>query len=154
MTCKAIICHGPGHQSKTRCQIKWRHSVHAAFYGSARQFACWKGDKICSGFFDEPPDPAVDETKQYVNSKSSADWSSYFYQYTNRLAHLYFLRVLNDIPAYLIFVYFLNDKDMNGPETEAEWIAALKVMKKYLGIGRNRLSKYIGDIFVDVKDLT
>ncbi len=32
-----------------------------------------------------------------------------FYQYINRLAHLYLLRVLNKIPAYLVFVYFVND---------------------------------------------
>jgi len=42
---------------------------------------------------------------------------------------------------------------MNGPNTEAEWTAALRVMKKYLGIGRNRLNKYITEVFIDVRDL-
>ncbi|MFC1839814.1 hypothetical protein ACFL1N_09550 [Thermodesulfobacteriota bacterium] len=96
---------------------------------------------------------SLDETKQYVNSKSSADWSSYFYQYTNRLTHLYFLWVLNSIPTYLIFIYFLNDKEMKGPETKAEWLSALKVMKKYLGIRRNKLNKFVGEMFIDVRDL-
>jgi hypothetical protein len=43
--------------------------------------------------------------KEYIGSKSAADWSSLFYQYDNRLAHLYFLRVLNGINAYMIFLY-------------------------------------------------
>jgi len=96
---------------------------------------------------------ALAKTKRYVNSKSEADWSSYFYQYTNRLAHLYLLRVLNNIPAFLVFVYFLNDEAMQGPSTEAEWRAAIKLTHKYLGIKRNRLSRYMGDIFVDVNEL-
>ena len=96
---------------------------------------------------------SLQETKTYVNSNSPADWSSFFYQYTNRLAHLYLLRVLNSVPAFLVFIYFLNDRQMNGPETEPEWKAALTVMHKYLGIKRNKLAKYVGDVFVDVNDV-
>lgn len=96
---------------------------------------------------------SLTEVKEYVNSKSKSDWSSYFYQYTNRLAHLYFLRVLNNIPAFLVFVYFLKDRAMDGPNTKAEWKAATKVMHKYLGIGSNKLSRYVGDVFIDVNDL-
>lgn len=97
---------------------------------------------------------ALAETRQYVNSKSEAEWSSYFYQYTNRLAHLYLLRALNKIPAFLVFVYFLNDKTMEGPTTPGEWKGAIQVMKKYLGIGKNRLSNYIADVFIDVNQLS
>ncbi|GAH84900.1 unnamed protein product, partial [marine sediment metagenome] len=43
---------------------------------------------------------SLKETKKYLNSSDEADWSRRFYQYTNRLAHLYFLRVLNKLPAY------------------------------------------------------
>jgi len=35
-----------------------------------------------------------------------APWDSPFYQYANRLAHLYFLRQLNGLDAYLLFLYF------------------------------------------------
>jgi hypothetical protein len=52
-----------------------------------------------------------------------------------------------------VFVYFLKDKDMSGPETEAEWKSALKLVHTCLGIGRNKLSKYIIDAFVDVKNI-
>jgi len=76
-----------------------------------------------------------------------------FYQYANRIAHLYLLRVLNGIPAYLVFVYFLNDEIMGGPKTEEEWIGALKLLHAYLGIGRNKLGKFVIDVFIDVRDL-
>ena len=33
--------------------------------------------------------------KAFVNSKAPVDWSTNFYQYSNRLAHLYFLREMN-----------------------------------------------------------
>ena len=95
---------------------------------------------------------ALTETKSYLNSKSESNWSSYFYQYTNRLAHLYLLRVLNKIPAYLVFIYFLNDEAMQGPNTEAEWRVAIRLVHKYLGIKRNRLSKYTADVFIDIND--
>jgi hypothetical protein len=96
---------------------------------------------------------SLNETKTFLHSNSEHDWSSVFYQYTNRLAHLYLLRALNQVPAYLIFLYFVNDKDMNGPRSVDEWIGALSLLKSYLGVGRHRLDKYIADIFIDVKAL-
>ena len=96
---------------------------------------------------------SLQEAKQYLNPKSETDWSSPFYQYTNRIAHLYLFRVLNEVPAYLIFVYFLNDEEMKGPRTADEWKGALKLLHGYLGIGRNRLSKFVVDVYVDINDL-
>lgn len=97
---------------------------------------------------------SLNETRQYLNSKSQADWASSFYQYTNRIAHLYLLRVLNHLPAYLIFIYFINDTEMKGPKTEEEWKGAIKLLQSYLGLTRHKLSKYIADIFIDVHGLT
>jgi len=96
---------------------------------------------------------SLNETKAYLNSQSEHDWSSTFYQYTNRLAHLYLLRVLNRVPAYLVFVYFLNDNEMNGPKSIGEWSGALKLLHSFLGIGRHKLSNYIADIFIDIADI-
>ena len=93
------------------------------------------------------------ETKKYLRSKSPNDWSSTFYQYTNRLAHLYLLRVLNDIPAYLVFIYFLNDQKMNGPSSIPEWRGAIELLHAYLGIKETRLPDYIIDVFVDVREI-
>ena len=93
---------------------------------------------------------SLDDTKTFLHSNSEHDWSSIFYQYTNRLAHLYLLRELNEVPAYLVFVYFVNDNEMNGPQSIDEWNGALSLLMSYLGIGRHRLKKYIADIFIDV----
>lgn len=65
--CKAVIHHGPGHQSRTHCRVKGPHEVHEAVYGSHRQFATWRTPAVpaqstvgpmdvFSGFFDEPPE--------------------------------------------------------------------------------------------------
>ena len=86
-------------------------------------------------------------------SDRPADWAGTFYQYTNRLAHLHFLREDNGIPAHLVFVYFLNAKDVKGPSDPAEWIGAIKLMEGYLGLGRHRLSRFIHKVFVDVDDI-
>lgn len=57
--CEAVLWHGPGHQSKTACQLKGNHEVHAALYPSG--YATWRGRSAMTGFFDEPPD--ADETE-------------------------------------------------------------------------------------------
>ena len=96
---------------------------------------------------------SLNETREYLNSRSENDWSSPFYQYANRMAHLYLLRMLNGVPAYLVFVYFLNDKDMGGPSTKEEWLGAIRLLHAYLGLGRNRLKGFIIETFCDVNDL-
>jgi hypothetical protein len=97
---------------------------------------------------------SLEDTKRFVNSKSKADWSNFFYQYTNRLAHLYYLRHLNGVSAYLIFLYFTGDASVDGhPTTREEWYGAIKLMKEYLGIGRSKLSPYILDIYIDVSEI-
>lgn len=98
-------------------------------------------------------DKSLNETKDYLGLKNDIDWSGKFYQYTNRLAHLYFLRVRRDKPAYLINIYFIEDKSVDGPDTKEEWKAALQVLHSYLGLSRHKLSKYMADIFIDVNEL-
>ena len=96
---------------------------------------------------------ALNETRDYLGISTDANWMGKFYQYTNRIAHLYFLRVKNNIPAFLINLYFLNDHEVNGPKREEEWKAALEVMKIYLGLKKHKLSKYMADVFIDVNDI-
>jgi hypothetical protein len=95
---------------------------------------------------------SLDETKRFLSSSSAADWTVGFYQFVNRLAHLYLLR-RNDLQAYLVFVYFLNDVEMSGPTTVKEWQAALDLLYAYLGLGRHKLQKYIFDVFIDVSQI-
>jgi len=96
---------------------------------------------------------SLDETKRYLGINNPNNWSGTFYQYTNRIAHLYLFRILRERPAYLVNIYFTNDVTVSGPETEAEWRAALKVVKTYFGLSRHRLAKYMAELFFDVREL-
>lgn len=95
-------------------------------------------------------DEALAEVKEFLGGNTEVDWSGTFYQVTNRLAHLYLLRTLNDVPAHLVFVYFIGDKDMGGPETSEEWEGAIKIVESYLGISRHKLSPFVRHVFCDV----
>ncbi len=61
--CSAILWHGNGHQSRTKCQLKGPHLTHYAVYGSDSQEAYWKGGEGVTGFFDEPPEEQDEEGK-------------------------------------------------------------------------------------------
>jgi len=93
---------------------------------------------------------SLERTKDFLNAKKMVDWSFGFYQYSNRLAHLYLLRELNQLPAYLLFIYFINDSEMNGPNTIDEWKGAIKLLHTYLGIRRHKMQRFTSDIFIDV----
>jgi len=95
------------------------------------------------------------EVQEFLGVEANIDWTGKLYQFANRIAHLYLLRKLNQIPAYLVFVYFIGDKEVGGPGSVSEWKAALAVVKGVLGIGdRHRLSRYMADVFIDVAKLT
>lgn len=96
---------------------------------------------------------SLSETKAFLNVNNEIDWSGKFYQYTNRLAHLYFLREKCKKETFLINVYFIGDETVSGPETKQEWDGAIKVLNSYLGLSRHKLSKYMADIFIDVNKL-
>ena len=82
------------------------------------------------------------------------DWSETFYQYANRIAHLYLLRKLNNLPAYLVFLYFLNDSEMKGPTCAEEWQGAIKLVETCLGLpSKHKLSDYIFHVYLDITQL-
>jgi hypothetical protein len=93
---------------------------------------------------------SLKETKKYLNSTARADWSQGFYQYTNRLGHLFLLREKNNLPAYLIDIYFLSDVEMNGPSTSNEWKGAIELLNSYLGIRKHELLKYTSNLFINI----
>ena len=97
---------------------------------------------------------SLDEVKKYLSVSDSIDWTGTFYQYVNRIAHLYYLREKNQIEARLLFIYFINDVTVRGPKTKDEWLGAIQTMECYLGLDKNhKLRRYIHDIFIDVNDL-
>jgi hypothetical protein len=94
---------------------------------------------------------SLDNVKEYLNVDSGIDWTSTYYQYTNRIAHLYYLRVLNNINAYLIFIYFINDSSVNGPKSTEEWKNEINKLHKDIGLKENNpLKEYIIDVFIDL----
>ena len=97
---------------------------------------------------------SLDEVKKYLNISNDIDWTGTFYQYVNRIAHLYYLREKNQIKAHLLFIYFINDITVHGPKTKDEWLGAIQTMECYLGLAKkHKLRRYIHDIFIDVSDL-
>lgn len=100
---------------------------------------------------------STDRVKRALAPRSQTDWCAEYYQYTNRLAHLYFLRTMNDLPAYLVFLYLTGGSDMQGPKIAEEWSGALRLVHKQLGIDDARLQQQLGgaviDIFIDVGDI-
>ncbi len=94
------------------------------------------------------------EVREFLAPMSTAEWTHTFYQYANRLAFLYFLRHVNQLPARLVFVYFVNARDVRGPASRLEWESALALMYAALGLPkRHPLSPFIHNIFIDAGEL-
>ena len=112
--------------------------------------ACGAGDKSMQLIKQ-----SLAETQKYIGTDSCHDWTQKFYQYTNRIAHLYFLRVLNNMSAYLLFVDFINATEVNGPSTVEEWAVETMRAERILGIKKHhKLSAYIRHIYIDVNDFS
>ena len=101
---------------------------------------------------------ALDETRAFLKVNSKTDWSEHFYQYTNRLAHLYYLRELNKVDAALVFVYFVGDTTVPGvnPVSRGGWRAAIDLANHHLGIREHSpwIRDNVADVFIDVEDLS
>jgi hypothetical protein len=93
---------------------------------------------------------SIDRTKVHLGVEQSVDWMGPFYQYANRLAHLHYLSTLNKVDAVLIFLYFMNDPDQNGPTTQREWEAASSVVRMTLGLPKRIRLRRVANVFIDV----
>jgi len=92
------------------------------------------------------------EARAFYAPRSRADWTGTFYQYANRLAHHYLLRQLNNVPAHLVFLYFLNDEEM-GAASESEWRGAIRLLHAALGLPADLTRFGVHDVFIDSKPL-
>jgi hypothetical protein len=79
-------------------------------------------------------DRSLESARRHYAPKSSARWSGHFYQYANRLAYQFWLRAQNGVPSSLVFLYFTNAVDMDGPATEEEWRGAPRLVHAVLGL--------------------
>lgn len=96
---------------------------------------------------------SLDETGRFLGAASTAKWSRTYYQYANRLAHLYLLRQLNNIQAWLVFLYFINADDVAGPKSAEEWGPSIEAAHAHLGVTRSQLGPYVINVFFDVDAL-
>jgi len=95
---------------------------------------------------------SLTQVQTYLENQSLVQWSKVFYQYANRIAHLYFLREIVKVDAFLIFVYFENDFTHIVTSHEA-WQGALLLQKRLMGLSEHKFQKFIQEIFIDVKEI-
>jgi hypothetical protein len=93
---------------------------------------------------------SLEKAKRHYGAREAADWTTGFYQYANRLAHLQFLTE-HGVDAHLIFVYFLNDPDM-GRASLAEWAKALDDCHDRLGLVREHSIPRVHSIYANVAE--
>lgn len=96
---------------------------------------------------------ALASAKQAFGAAPDASWSTPFYQYANRLAHLYFLRGVNGRDAYLLFVNFADAEDVPRPCTTHQWEGASRLMEKALGLGAHPFREHVRTLNWSVSDM-
>jgi hypothetical protein len=93
------------------------------------------------------------QARRYFAPRSKAEWSGLFYQYANRLAYQFYFRSLNGVESSLVFLYFTNAVDMDGPATEEEWHGASRLIHAVLGLPADLSSFGVYHAFVDARQL-
>lgn len=91
----------------------------------------------------------ISDTKAFLGITENDNWLEGFYQYSNRLAHLFFLREICCVDAELVFIYFCDDPT-HIPTSISAWEVALATQKRLMGI--NKLDN-VSELFVSCKDL-
>ena len=83
-----------------------------------------------------------------------AQWDRVYYQYANRLAHLWFLRT-HGVEAHLLLIGFLGDEERRGPKDAGDWETAYRQADLALGLPRDHaLTPYIHHLCPTVDALT
>jgi hypothetical protein len=117
------------------------------------------GEMVSSPSGAESPDSirlidrSLAEAKHFYKAKPEVDWSKCFYQYCNRLAHLYWLREREGVEAELVFACFVGDSDMGGPTSDLEWRAAIKLLERFLGVTEHKLRSHVHHVFTHVESI-
>ena len=97
---------------------------------------------------------SLESARRHYAPKASASWSGHFYQYANRLAHQFWLKSKNEVPSALVFLYFTNAVDMDGPATEEEWRGAERLIHAVLGLPADLTRFGVHTAFLDADLLT
>lgn len=78
----------------------------------------------------------MDPAKRVLGAGEDADWLDGYYQYSNRLSHLAFLRE-RGVDAWMVFLCFVGDAEMHGSCSEAEWLPHIKAAREHLGLSQD-----------------
>ena len=74
-------------------------------------------------------------TKDWLRVSHDADWKGPLYQSANRFAHLYFFSEILRIKAWLVNIYFIDDRSIPTPTSRTMWESGIADVKKSLGVG-------------------
>lgn len=94
------------------------------------------------------------ETRKHLAPKASSPWTGTFYQYANRLAYQYYLKVLNSQESSLVFLDFTHAVDVDGPATEEEWRGATRMIHAVLGLPASLEHFGVFHAYLDARSLT
>jgi hypothetical protein len=91
-------------------------------------------DKGCdaSARSREKIEKSLRQTCEWLRVPYTAKWMGRAYQSANRIAHLFFLREIAKVDAWLANIYFVDD--LYKPTSREEWVEPLDSVKKDLGI--------------------
>jgi hypothetical protein len=96
---------------------------------------------------------SLETTRRKYAPRSKGKWGSSFYQYANRLAFQFFLREVNKVNSRLVFLYFVNATDVQGPTTEDEWRGAIRTIHALMGLPESLVKFGVYEVFVDAHDI-
>lgn len=94
---------------------------------------------------------SIEKAKGFYSDNKKAYWQMPFYQYANRLAHLYYLKELNNINAFVIFIYFCNAPDVDSPANSDEWNGHIRTVEKVFALNSKCKNKI--NILIDTARL-
>ena len=98
-------------------------------------------------------DRSLREVAAHLNAETSTDLSGTFYQYANRLAHLYLLHEVNGVDAWLVFVYFVGDGDVRRSRQRGGVEGpAIQVLHGALGLKSHPLLNRVVNVFLHVEN--
>lgn len=90
--------------------------------------------------------------KEALGVRPEADWMGDYYQYANRLAHLYLLYVICSVPTWLVFIYFAGGEGVSSPRSVKEWRERISQIQKALGLPKDhQLAQRTVNIFPRVR---
>jgi hypothetical protein len=95
---------------------------------------------------------ALEQTQAWLGLPVGADrWLGRLYQSANRLAHLYFLREIVGIEAWLAHACFIDDTD-HVPIAEGAWRRSMEEADRELGLAES--SPFAGAVFLAARPRT